>query len=88
MGQFSDGLWYRATVEKIVNGQAHVLYINYGNCEVVPSSKLAAALPGYSGLPPHGREYHLACVIPPTDEDWYQEALAVFNNEIIDKLRC
>ena len=26
MGQFSDGLWYRATVEKIVNGQAHILY--------------------------------------------------------------
>ena len=26
------------------------------------------------------------CVIPPTDEDWYQEALAVFNNEIMDKL--
>ena len=49
MGQFSDGLWYSATVEKIVNGQAHVLYIIYGNCEVVPSSKLAAAPPGYSG---------------------------------------
>ena len=26
VGQFSDGLWYRATVEKIVNSQAHILY--------------------------------------------------------------
>ena len=52
--------WTLVQVEKIVNGQAHVLYINYGNFEVVPSSKLAAVPPGYSGLPPQGREYRVS----------------------------
>jgi len=86
VAQFSDGLWYRATVEKVVNGQAHVLYIDYGNREVVPSSKLAAIPAGYSGLPPQGKEYYLACVIPPNDEDWYQEALSAFNSDVMDQV--
>lgn len=86
VAKFTDDLWYRATVEKVTSkGDIHVLYVDFGNRHVVPSTKVAAIPSGYSGLPPQAKEYYLACAIAPDDEDWLRESFTAFCNEVVDK---
>ena len=34
--KFVDGEWYRAKVEKLADGEAHVFYVDYGNVRIFP----------------------------------------------------
>ena len=38
----ADGLWYRATILDVDQkaGHAKVLYVDYGNCEILPTTEL------------------------------------------------
>lgn len=85
VAKFSDGLWYRAKVEKVDGGNVHVLYIDFGNRESVPSTDVATLPAGYSSTPAQAKEYYLACVIPPTDEDWARDAVEFFFKQINDR---
>uniref|UniRef100_A0A158P6P6 Staphylococcal nuclease domain-containing protein 1 n=1 Tax=Angiostrongylus cantonensis TaxID=6313 RepID=A0A158P6P6_ANGCA len=72
-----DGLWYRAKVESIRAGQAEVLFIDYGNREVVPASSLTQLPSGFAHIPAGAKEYGLALVAIPNDkcEDALQQLL-------------
>jgi staphylococcal nuclease domain-containing protein 1 len=72
-----DGEWYRARVEKILpDGEVAVVFFDYGNRENVKGSK-CAQLPAISAssLPPFAKEYALACVSLPSDDDFVSEAI-------------
>ncbi|XP_057710766.1 staphylococcal nuclease domain-containing protein 1 [Corythoichthys intestinalis] len=67
-----DGEWYRARVEKVESpAKVHVFYIDYGNREIVSSTRLAAIPPAFSTrtLPAQATEYAFAFIQVPQDED-------------------
>uniref|UniRef100_A0AAQ5XTJ5 Staphylococcal nuclease domain-containing protein n=1 Tax=Amphiprion ocellaris TaxID=80972 RepID=A0AAQ5XTJ5_AMPOC len=72
IAKFADGEWYRARVEKVESpAKVHVFYIDYGNREVVSSTRLAAIPPAFSTrtLPAQATEYAFAFIQVPQDED-------------------
>uniref|UniRef100_A0A665VG68 Staphylococcal nuclease domain-containing protein n=1 Tax=Echeneis naucrates TaxID=173247 RepID=A0A665VG68_ECHNA len=72
ISKFADGEWYRARVEKVESpAKVHVFYIDYGNREVVSSTRLAPMPPAFSTrtLPAQATEYAFAFILIPQDED-------------------
>ncbi|KAM7378301.1 hypothetical protein PAMA_013278 [Pampus argenteus] len=70
IAKFADGEWYRARVEKVESpAKVHVFYIDYGNREVVSSTRLAAIPPAFSTrtLPAQATEYAFGFIQVPTD---------------------
>ncbi|KFM78204.1 Nuclease domain-containing protein 1, partial [Stegodyphus mimosarum] len=78
---FSDGLWYRAKVDKINGGQISVTFIDYGNKDTVTISELASLPSTYHSLPPGAHEYGLAFVKPSQDTENAIEAKNQFFEE-------
>ncbi|KAK2712557.1 staphylococcal nuclease domain-containing protein 1-like [Artemia franciscana] len=79
--KFVDGDWYRARVEKVTGQQVHVLYVDFGNREVTTAAR-CAALPGVYQTPlPFAKEYGLAFVSLPKDEDDAKEAVNAFTED-------
>ncbi|XP_065069172.1 staphylococcal nuclease domain-containing protein 1-like [Rhopilema esculentum] len=69
-GLFIDNLWYRVKVEKVDSLESvHVLYMDYGNRDVIPATKMANLPPAYHSFAAQAHEYTLACLIAPKDED-------------------
>ncbi|KAJ8394362.1 hypothetical protein AAFF_G00047690 [Aldrovandia affinis] len=69
---FADGEWYRARVEKVESpAKIHVFYIDYGNREIVSSTRLAALSPAFNvrTLPAQATEYAFAYVQVPHEDD-------------------
>lgn len=67
----ADDVWYRAEVTGITDGQYEVSYVDYGNSEVIPESrirKLDASL-GFNHLKRQAYEAQLAFIIPPGIND-------------------
>nr|XP_027216860.1 staphylococcal nuclease domain-containing protein 1-like [Penaeus vannamei] len=83
--QFIDGSWYRAKVEKVAAGKVSVRYIDYGNREDTQSVKCAALPMGFHSAPGYAHEFHLALVKFCKDEDFLEDALAAFMNEVMDR---
>ncbi|KAK6482501.1 nuclease domain-containing protein 1-like isoform X1 [Huso huso] len=72
ISKFADGEWYRARVEKIESpAKVHVFYIDYGNREMVPSTRLGALPPAFNirTLSAQATEYGFAYIQVPQDED-------------------
>ncbi|NXA43888.1 SND1 protein, partial [Eudromia elegans] len=70
IAKFVDGEWYRARVEKVESSaKVHIFYIDYGNKETLPSSRLAALPPAFSTrvLPAQATEYKFAFIQVPQD---------------------
>ncbi|KAJ0183735.1 hypothetical protein K1T71_000158 [Dendrolimus kikuchii] len=81
-----DNHWYRAKIEKISeNKMAHILYIDYGNREVIDFTRLAALPAGTETDLPYANEYVLCCVKFPTDPDDCAEAVSAFSAESLNK---
>lgn len=84
--KFSDGEWYRARVEKVVaENTISVIYIDFGNREVIKSTQVAVLAATYQTLPAQAVEYSLACVQLPKDEDDIQSAVHEFSVEVLNK---
>nr|AAH47835.1 Snd1 protein [Danio rerio] len=78
LGKDTSGEWYRARVEKVESpAKVHVFYIDYGNREVLSSTRLAALPPAFSTrtLPPQATEYAFAYIQVPQDEDARADAV-------------
>ncbi|XP_057179611.1 staphylococcal nuclease domain-containing protein 1 [Triplophysa rosa] len=78
IAKFADGEWYRARVEKGESpAKVHVFYIDYGNREILSSTRLAALPPAFSTrtLPPQASEYAFAYIQVPQDEDARADAV-------------
>ena len=57
-----DGQWYRAKVEKVTPNEVSVLYVDYGNRDTIPKTKVGALPSTFTGLPPFAQEYQLSLV--------------------------
>ena len=62
-----------------VRWRSYLLLFRFKRCDAVCTS-----LPVCS-TPAQAKEYYLACVIPPDDEDWARDALTFFCKELSDK---
>ncbi|CAH1119897.1 unnamed protein product [Phaedon cochleariae] len=70
-----DDEWYRVKVEKVQSGKATVLYIDYGNKETLPSTRLASLPAAYSHDKPFAVEYSMPFVTLPKDDEFSSVAL-------------
>ncbi|XP_003921066.1 staphylococcal nuclease domain-containing protein 1 [Saimiri boliviensis] len=78
IAKFVDEEWYRARVEKIESpAKVHVFYIDYGNREILPSTRLGTLPPAFSTrvLPAQATEYAFAFIQVPQDEDARTDAV-------------
>ncbi|KAM6152830.1 staphylococcal nuclease domain-containing protein 1 [Erethizon dorsatum] len=78
IAKFVDGEWYRARVEKVKSpAKVHVFYIDYGNREILPSTRLGTLPPAFSTrvLPAQATEYAFAFIQVPQDEDARTDAV-------------
>uniref|UniRef100_A0A8C1JZA4 100 kDa coactivator n=1 Tax=Cyprinus carpio TaxID=7962 RepID=A0A8C1JZA4_CYPCA len=79
---------YRARVEKVESpAKVHVFYIDYGNREILSSTRLAALPPAFSTrtLPPQATEYTFAFIQVPQDEDARADAVDSVVRDIQNK---
>ncbi|XP_037935636.1 staphylococcal nuclease domain-containing protein 1 [Teleopsis dalmanni] len=84
--QFSaDKQWYRAKVERVQGQSATVLYVDYGNKEVVPFNRLASLPPSFTSEKPYATEYALALVQLPSDNEDKEEALRAFAEDVLNR---
>ncbi|ORY95214.1 hypothetical protein BCR43DRAFT_458884 [Syncephalastrum racemosum] len=69
-----DDAWYRAKVRRVSQqGVAEVLYIDYGNSEVLPLSRLQVLPPQFKSLKPQAQEAVLSFVKAPARDQEYGE---------------
>jgi len=81
----ADNQWYRAKIEKLSQNKAHILYIDYGNREVVDVSTLKELSSTLRAEKPYATEYKLALINVPRDEDDANEACSTFSSDVLDK---
>jgi len=79
-----DDAWYRAKIEKITgNDEYKVFYIDYGNSETIPSSRIRKLSNEFRALKPQAVEGVLAYLkTPPIEDDNGKEA-AEFLRELV-----
>ncbi|KAJ9587387.1 hypothetical protein L9F63_019088 [Diploptera punctata] len=77
-----DEEWYRARVEKVSGSKVSVFYIDYGNRETLDSSRCAALPSSFQADKPYAHEYGLACALLPTDEEYKEEAIRQFGQDV------
>lgn len=83
--KFTDGLWYRAKIEKVDGKRVSVFYMDFGNREIVNQSLLASLSAAYQSLPGQAQQYQLACTALPQDEDYKDESLEALRNYLLDR---
>jgi len=82
--QFIDDAWYRAKIEKITpEGEFEVFYIDYGNSEVLPSSRLRPLDPSFVELSPQAKEGQLAYIKTPKLSEDYGTDAAMYLKELV-----
>ena len=62
-----DDQWYRVKIEKVSGQKVHVFYVDYGNREVIESTRVAAIPAGFASEKPYATENILACISLPKD---------------------
>lgn len=85
----ADNEWYRARIDKTVPGSAQVTFIDYGNKETVKNKDIAplpATKYAVSTLPAQAKEYALAYVSLPEDQELVDETREVFQQETLDRV--
>ncbi|XP_056643670.1 staphylococcal nuclease domain-containing protein 1 [Diorhabda sublineata] len=70
-----DDDWYRVKVEKVQGGKATVHYIDYGNKEILPTTRLASLPAAYISEKSFATEYVLPFVVLPKDEEFASTAI-------------
>ncbi|ESO02045.1 hypothetical protein HELRODRAFT_188557 [Helobdella robusta] len=87
-----DSKWYRARVIKIVRpAQVEVIYIDYGNLEVISTWNVKKIKESFCLLPPQAFECSLAGLSPKSDDgesDWRAEATEFLNGLKEDFYQC
>ncbi|XP_063688018.1 tudor domain-containing protein 1-like [Bolinopsis microptera] len=73
-----DGFWYRARVQETDNASANVLYIDYGNSELVPVSSLRRLKTQFTHCPAMAIQCSLFGITPRTGSTWTDEAVESF----------
>lgn len=80
----ADDLWYRGQIVSNADGQVRVFYVDYGNSETIPVSRIKPLSAKFRELKPQSSEAHLAFVKAPSlDADYGPEA-AQFLKELVE----
>jgi len=83
--KFVDDQWYRARIEKVASPEKiYVLYIDYGNREIVSATKLAHLPPKYVSFPAQACQYNLGCIRVPEDDDIVHDLTNAFVKEALN----
>lgn len=80
-----DDHWYRAKVEKVSGSNVNVLYIDYGNREVINASRLANLPSVYTSEKAYAHEYVLACVSMPKDAEYAELAVKYMRDDTANR---
>lgn len=80
-----DQQWYRAKVEKVAGPSIHVLYIDYGNRDVVTADECANLPSNFKNDRPFAKEYGFALVKLPKLPEYQEDSIAVVRDEFINK---
>ena len=84
-----DGQWYRGQVISVQNGNAEILFVDYGNSESVPVTQLKKLLPKHSELPAQAFKCSLSGMEPVTGGDWSAESISKFEELVMEQeLSC
>ncbi|CAG8709870.1 438_t:CDS:1, partial [Ambispora leptoticha] len=76
-----DDQWYRAKIKKYLPEKktVEVIYIDYGNSETIPLSRVRPIPPNFLQLPPQSHEAMLSFIkVPLPEDDYGNEALERF----------
>lgn len=79
----ADDAWYRAKVRRSnpAKKEAEVIFIDYGNSEVLPYSRLRSLDPRFKSLPPQAKEATLSFVkLLGKESDYGAEAVERFSS--------
>jgi len=80
----ADDAWYRAKVIEVqADDNYKVLYLDYGNWEVLPGPRITKLNDKHRELQPQAFEARLAYVAPPTLEEEYGKEAAEFLKELV-----
>lgn len=80
-----DNEWYRAEIEKIQGGNATLRYIDYGNKEVAPTTRLASLPAAFSSDKPYAVEYCMAFIQLPADNEYKDESARAFAEDVLNR---
>ncbi|KAK3853715.1 hypothetical protein Pcinc_039757 [Petrolisthes cinctipes] len=86
LGQYThDDSWYRAVVNLVVSDKIHVEYIDYGNSEELPFSRLRRCPPEYQleSVPSFALVCGLHEVMPARGNSWDTEAIHTFTELVV-----
>jgi len=80
-----DQQWYRAKVEKVVGPSIHVLYIDYGNRDIVTTQECAYLPLTFKNVGPYAKEYGIGLVKLPKLPKYQKDSIAVVRDVFINK---
>lgn len=81
-----DDVWYRGKVTGTSKDEFKINYIDFGNTEILPATRLRPLNPEYAVLPPQAKESSLAFIrAPPLDAEHGDEAAEVFKLAVENK---
>lgn len=84
--QFSeDNQWYRAVVEDNTNGALTVRFIDYGNTETLPISRIKILKDAFFAEPPLVVKCSLLGIKPTVSETWSDESATLFEELTSEK---
>lgn len=84
-----DDSWYRGKIVKKVGSDFEVFYIDYGNSEVLPNTKIQQLPADLANFPPLAKEARLAYIRAPTLDNEFGHDAAMFLKEMVwDKSVC
>lgn len=80
-------MWYRGRITKVVDDQfVEVFYVDFGNSETVPVSKVKTIKEEWTELPAQAIQCSLASITPISGPTWPEAVVARFKNLTIQKM--
>lgn len=80
-----DQQWYRAKVEKVSGPNIHVLYIDYGNRDIISANECASLPQSFKNDRSYAKEYGFALVKLPKLPEYQEDSILVVRDEFINK---
>ena len=78
-----DNEWYRVfIIQVLADGNVEVYYVDYGNREILPPSRLRPLVPQFASYKFQGLRSALGGVVPSDGEHWPREACELFGKNV------
>ena len=88
LAQYSvNNKWYRSQITQTftIEQEVEVIFLDYGNSEVIPFSKLRELPQQFSILPPHAKECTLAEIEPSVSREWSEKEILSIKNLVLEQ---